>query len=297
MSKDFVTPTQVSEYAFPIPADYCLVLKAIHEASSLREAAILLDMDAGALARKVQKIATDFGLFYKVDNRWMLTEPGLRMVSWVGESLSIQKKLLALRQVCRITTTNWLLEKMLLANHKNIIEQTGNQYQLSYLSTANSLEAEVLGGRTEFAISLHSPYSPEICYKRICKVNWNLIFPASIDKSEFAGKSLEQITALISQKLEPINVKGFEHDLQPNASLQRGLEVDDHATLLKAVEKGLGWGIVPEMLLDGTSDTVGRLELGQDAKQTVNIWWIRSRKDLGQLAEFLSASMKLVVLQ
>jgi DNA-binding transcriptional LysR family regulator len=282
---------------FPIDPDECVVLKAIRDSNSLREAAFLLNCDPAGLARRVQKISKQTGYLQKVSNHWRVTSRGLDLVIWVEESIEAQKKILAFKQTLRIASTTWFSEEVVVPNLNALKNSIGEGTSFSFTVPEISFEQSLTHGIVDFVIVCHAPENPEIEHRQITKEEWIVIVPPTWEKI-FKDKK-DDAAILDALSLKPLlrhsslNLSSFmpitERQLDFTASF------DNLISIRACVREGLGWSIVPKLLVnrDLKDKKVIQLPYGlhvQDRK--VCVWWLRNRDSIKQKANKLSSAVK-----
>lgn len=269
-------------YNFLVPPEYCLILKALSDTPSLREAAKILEIDPGALARKIQKMSGDYGLAYKVDNRWVATQEGKKLVQWVDESIAIQKSILGLKPNYRISSYTWLAEQLLIPHFRDLKDQTQNSCHWSYQLVTGSLEDEVINSRTDYVIACQPPYDPGIASKRIAPDPWCIVIPPEW-RNDFSNLDEAACFALLQTK-PFVRVNGVDPedllDFIPSQIAE--LHVDGTIGVRSAVASGLGWSCLPQLALysDLRAGKSVRLPFNLKKRNDITLWWSRSRKDL-----------------
>lgn len=269
-------------YNFLVPPEYCLILKALSDTPSLREAAKILEIDPGALARKIQKMSGDYGLAYKVDNRWVATQEGKKLVQWVDESIAIQKSILGLKPNYRISSYTWLAEQLLIPHFRDLNVQTQNSCHWSYQLVTGSLEDEVINSRTDYVIACQPPYDPGIASKRIAPDPWCIVIPPEW-RNDFSNLDEASCFALLQTK-PFVRVNGVDPedllDFIPSQIAE--LHVDGIIGVRSAVASGLGWSCLPQLALysDLRAGKSVRLPFPLKKRNDITLWWSRSRKDL-----------------
>lgn len=274
---------------FPVPPEYCLILKALNDTSSLREAAIMLDHDPGALARKIQKISTEYSFVHKIENRWVLTEQGRRLVQWVDESAAIQHALLGGKPTFRIASYVWLTEQVLIPYFHTLDQKTADKYIWSFKVLFANFEKELLGSRVDFGFAAHAPFDPEISHKKLAGDYWCIIAPTSWE-DEMKGMSKDQIADYLKKK--PF-IRRDKYDIEEAVGFApqeiAHINVQGVPAIQTAVIHGHGWSCVPSIAV---KTSIARKDLFRVDYQLsefgeIYLWWLRSRKDLKEPAAIL----------
>lgn len=275
---------------FHIDPDYCLVIKALSEAGTLRGAAILLGTDPAHLTRKVQKISAQHDLIRKAGSKWILTESGRKLAQWVDESIVRQKVLLEQKPLLRVACYTWLAEQMLIPGFPRLNRITGNKMAWSFNVVADDLEKEIISGRTDYVITCHSPNDPLIAHKKFTPDPWYVVVPASW-KKEIGKKKGEELIAYLQAKpflrlanLNPDQTLGFAHKNQSE------LLIEGIIGVRAAVISGLGWSCLPgfSLITAFKNEEVLKLDLPSATKGDLSVWWLRSRKDAQDNVKALS---------
>jgi DNA-binding transcriptional LysR family regulator len=268
-----------------IPTEYGLILSAFSHAPSLRGTAILLNMDASGLARKFQKMASEYGLLQKTGNKWIITEKGTKLNRWYDESVARQKLVINERPVVRIASFAWLAEQHLIPNLSRLNKDLRSSYTWSFKTISSDLEQELVNNRSDFVITGHPPNDPLVGHKKIFSKNWVTIIPAAWEKQT---KDLSKSGLEVFLKTKPfvrLSSLNPEQILRFKPQQYADVAIDGVIGIRSAVAHGLGWSCVPAMSVSELVKhkkiiTLDGLTL---IKDDVSFWWLRSRKDLNPI--------------
>ena len=266
---------------FPIPPEYCLIVNAFSQATTLRQAALLLQTDPAGLVRKVQKISSEYGFLQKVGNRWVVTESGKRVAHWSEEFISGQKELIDQSPRFRMAAFSWLTEEMLIPQYPKLKSLNRSEMSWSFKMTPTDLEQELVNNRSDFVITGHAPNDPAVAHKKISRYPWVVIVPYSWKKNLAGFKENELIEFLNSKPfvrhagLNPAKLFQFVPETQSE------LVIDGVVGLRAAVVAELGWSAVPAMSVVSflKDKKLSKLEIPTSIVDEVSIWWLRARKD------------------
>lgn len=275
---------------FPIPAEYCLIIKALHETDSLREAARLLDMDPAHLTRKLQKIPEDLNLIRKNGNKWILTDLGKRLALWVDEGIQSQQLLLEEKPSLRIACYTWLAEQLLIPHFSKLNQTTHHKFNWAFNVVAANLEQEIITGRAEFVLTCHPPNDPLIAHKKFNPDPWLIVVPASWKKAVSKLKDEELIQFLQTKPFLKLSSVDSEHMLGFLPKKNSELIIDGVIGVRTAVIHDLGWSCLPSYSLTShlKNAEVIALDLPSATKGDLSIWWLRSRKDFSENVKIIS---------
>jgi DNA-binding transcriptional LysR family regulator len=275
---------------FTIPTEYCLIINAFNQTSSLRGAASLLGVDAPSLVRKVRKISLEFGYLEKAGNRWIVTESGRRVAQWTDEMIQSQSEMAQIKSSIRISSFAWLAEEMLIPNYPHLKILLKKDQTCTFKTTAANLEQELLQSRTDIVIQGHAPNDPTISYKKISSYNWVVVAPYSWKKS-ISNLSHIELIKFMNKKpfirylnLNPENLLKFSPNTMAN------ITVDGVIGIRSAVVSGEGWSVLPAMSVHKyiKDKKMISLEIDTHIKDEVSVWWVRSRKDLTESVKLLT---------
>lgn len=238
----------------------------------------MLGCDPAGLARRVQLISSNYGFLQKVNNRWQVTARGLDLVAWTESSIQSQKKILSAKSSLRIATTMWFSEEVLVPNLKSLREHLGSKSQLSLSVPSKSFELSLIDGSVDFVIVCHPPENPEIEHKQLIHEDWVLIAPKEWKKDLRSGKVIEQLKELPFIRHQQINEDIFLKDF--GELTDSGITIDNLIGIRSAVTNGLGWSVVPRLLVNRHIKEGKLLDIPyelsiQDRK--VCLWWLRNR--------------------
>lgn len=266
---------------YPIPPEYCLIISAFRQKGTLRGTALYLNTDPATLVRKFQKIASEYDLLLKSNNKWVITEKGHRIAQWLEESVSAQKLTLDEKPKIRIASFSWLAEQKMIPHFSEFESATNYKYNWLFKTLSSDLEQELISGRSEFVITGHAPNDPLVAFKKVSSYDWKVIIPSEWRKEVRSLKGDKLIEYLQTKPfvrltaINPINILNFE--VQNIFSLH----IDGVIGIRSAVSSGLGWSCVPAMsafeLLN--DEKILDLDIKTMTTDHISLWWLRSRKD------------------
>lgn len=276
--------------SFPVSPEDCLILRAVHQSASLREAARALGCDAAGLLRKVQRIADEAGVLRKVDGKWRLTDSGVLLVGWVEESILSQKNLLERERTLRLSCYLWMAEQFVLPALKDLITRLPEGAGVQVCGTDSDFEGELLRGKTDFVIACHPPHDPLIAHKNIAPEEWVVLAPA-----EWARRG--RLKHVDDVKDRPfVRHKDMNPDLlmPMEDGLAEGLVVDSHIGVRAAVVNGLGWSFLPRVVGREAVKSGHAVELAHDFRmdRVLSVWWLRHVRHAKNLAPAVCAWAK-----
>jgi DNA-binding transcriptional LysR family regulator len=267
-----------------IPPDDCLILKAFKETESLREAAHALKCDPAGLTRRVQHISSEYGFIQKVNNRWQLTSEGIDLVAWTNASIQAQKKILSGKSSLRIASTMWMSEVALVPQFTKLRKSFENEKTISFSVPSKSFEAALIEGSVDFVIACHPPENPEIEHKKICNENWAIIAPASW-KLKF-HTNIEELKNFAFIRHSEMNTDLFIPEFSQERK-EADLMIDNLIGIRSAVMAGLGWSIVPKILVAEIIKNSKLTEISYNFTMNdrkVCLWWLRNRYESRKVA-------------
>lgn len=264
---------------FEISSEDCMILKAFKEASSLREASRLLGCDPAGLARRVQFISSQYGFLQKIENRWHLTSRGVDLVAWAEASIQSQKKVLQANSSLRIGAPNWFSEEFLIPRAHQFAKYFESKAVIDFSTPPQGFERALIEGSVDFVIACHPPETPEIEHKKLFDEEWVVIAP-QYWKSK-SKDSLSEILKMPFVRHTAINLDLFIPEAEN--VVEAATKTDNLIGIRAAVAAGLGWSIVPKILVSSflhdkkVSVWPHNLKV-QDRK--VCVWWLRNRFEL-----------------
>lgn len=282
---------------FLVSSDDCLILKAFKDTSSLREAAAKLKCDPAGLARRVQLISSQHGFLQKVNNRWQLTSKGLELVAWTEASLQSQARLLQQEAKFRLATTMWFSEEVLLPYFLEFKKNLNPQSQFLLTVPQKSFELSLQDGSVDCVIACHPPETPDIEHKQVMAEKWAVVIPKSWQKN-FKLRKDQIIRELARHPF--IRHSDINEDLlapQIQIETESGLVIDHLIGVRAAVVQGLGWSIVPRLLVARSIDSQELIELPIELNvkdRKVCVWWLRNRMDVRLEANKIAQWIRLV---
>lgn len=274
---------------FIISPDDCLILKAFKEAHSLREAAQVLNCDPAGLLRKVQRISDEHGHLQKINGRWALTSSGKILVAWVEESMEAQKKLLLGKSSLRISSTSWMIEQFLIPNLLRLKEKISPETNIDLSIPNKRLESHLTEGGCDYVIVCHPPEDPAVAHKQLFKEEWVVIVPGQWkEKGRTLNLSdLEKRPFIRHDQLNP-DLFGFNSSKLGSMTM---LTVDNLIAVRSAVEAGIGWSVVPVILVAKLikDKKVLTVDHSIDMDRKLCLWWPRHRSDLKKQANLIGS--------
>lgn len=280
---------------FPIRPEDCLILKALKDSKSLREAALLLGCDPAGLARRVQQISADHGFLQKVENRWVVTERGFDLIAWAESSIQSQKKILNAKSSLRIGTTMWFSEEVLIPLSLTAKNFLGDKTKISITVPSKDFELSLIDGSVDFVIVCHPPENPEIEHRQVADEKWVIIAPKAWQK---------ELKLKDEKLLEELKIRPFIRHSEMNPDLfipgmsellEAGVSIDHLIGIRKAVSEGLGWSLVPKILVQHHLKDQKIIELSYEIPirdRKVCVWWLRHRTESKKISGRVSAWVK-----
>ncbi len=264
---------------FIISPEDCLILRAFKDASSLRDAAKVLNCDPAGLLRKVQRISEDHGFLQKMNGRWTLTSSGKSMAAWVEESIATQKKLLMGNSTLRISSTTWLLEQFLIPNIKDLKLKMSPETSFQFSTPQVGFESHLLEGSCDYVIVCHPPEDPAIAHKQLFKEEWIVVAPVSWREKNnaLAFNSILKRPFIRHGKLNP-DLFGLN---SAELSAITSITADNLISVRASVKEGEGWSVVPKMLVSDLlkSKKILQIDYPIEMDRKLCLWWLRSRSD------------------
>jgi len=271
-------------------------LIALHEASSLREAARSLECDPAGLHRRARRLSTQ-NLLRKVRGKWMLTERGQMLMAWTRESILSQKRLLTSRQTVRICSTTWLAERVLIPRLPELLKLTGSRCGgFEFSVPGRGFEKTLLEGNADFALTCHPPEDPAIAHRQICPEVWVAVVKKRLLKSRanVTMADLRGLPYVHHRKMNP-GVFSFRNRETTLPWEERPtLTTDNLIGVRAAVVAGLGWSFVPQALVaeeirSGVLAAIEvELEQGRKMDRKICLWWMRESDSARTLAPTLA---------
>lgn len=260
---------------YPISPEDCLILLAVKESTSLREAARTLNCDPAGLLRKVQRLSKDYGLLQKIHGRWALTSQALPLVVWTQESILSQKKALRGERTLRIASTTWFAERVLIP-HLNSFTKSGDRTTFQFLVPDKNFEQTLMEGDCDFVVVCHPPENPAIGYKQILKEPWSVVVAPKLLSQKRGTLLLQDLHKIPFVRHKDVNPMAlFPEDL--NLEMSASLTIDNLVGIRSAVIHGLGWSFVPTALV-GEELAKGELkQIGDryELDRKICLWWLR----------------------
>jgi DNA-binding transcriptional LysR family regulator len=276
-----------------------LVVRAIHQSKSLREAAHVLGCDVGGLFRKVKRIADDHALLYKLDGKWSLTPKGLILLSWIEETIQSQQKALQAKTNLRLASTMWFSEQVLVPQLKMIRDLIPGLDQIHISVPQIGFEESLKKGESDFVVVCHAPYDPAVAYKKLSTEDWITVAPKKYEKS-LSGKSKSEVISFLISKSFICHNK-----LHPNSALNDvqienlpTFYIDNLIGVRSSVINNLGWSVVPRILVQEALENNKVIEIKSvppSIQNPVCLWWLRERNDLKKTASILEQHFKVAL--
>lgn len=274
---------------FEISSEDCMIVLQFQSGASLREVAARIKQDPSALARRVQRIASEHAVLVKVKGRWQLTERGYRLCEWTQDCLISQKRALERRPRIRLASTMGLSEKLITPGFEALDNGTGSRFDWIVVVPKDSLEGDLLAGRCDLVIACHAPTDPGIAHKKSAKEEWVIAMPASW-KNELSlkgqaldvwGGRLKGRPYIRHQDIDPQSYLSF-----PVEELSHRLMYDHIIGVRAAVAAGLGWSVLPLWLVaeDVRLKKIHSLDLPSSVStHHICLWWMRDRSEIKSL--------------
>ncbi len=250
--------------------DKLRVFHAAAEAGSFTHAAETLRLSQSAISRQVSALEHDVGvpLFNRHARGLVLTEQGEMLYRTTHDVMvkleAIKSRLTEAKDqpsgVLRVTTTvglgtGWLTERL-----PEFIELFPD-IQLQ-LVLANE-ELDLTMRQADCAIRLRQPQQPDLIQRRLFTVHFHLFAsPAYINRygkpnaiSELRDHRMVTFGLPVPAHLSELNWLETLEDMD-NARRAPSLQINDISSIKRAVERGAGIAILPDYMVDKTSELV-----------------------------------------
>jgi DNA-binding transcriptional LysR family regulator len=271
-------------------------LIAIHEASSLREAARSLGCDPAGLHRRARRLSAQ-SLLRKVSGQWVLTERGRILMAWTRASILSQRRLLMSDETVRICSTTWLAERALiprLPELTKLIDPRCGRFEFSV--PVRTFEKTLLEGNADFVLACHPPEDPAIAHRMICPEVWVAVVRRRSLKSRarMTIEDLGKLPYIQHRKMNPGVFTFREDERAPELEGRSSFSTDNLIGVRAAVVAGLGWSFVPQALVadeirSGRLEALEvELEAGRKMDRKICLWWLRESEAARALAPALT---------
>jgi len=277
---------------YPISPEDCLILRAFKSVKSLREAAQVLNCDPAGLTRKVSQISRQYGLIQKVENRWKLTAKGIDIVAWTEASILSQKQVFNDRGQCRIASTMWLNEVLLIPHFRSLDSLFDSKTSFSFHVPENSFEKNLIEGSADFAIVCHAPETPEIEHRRIITEEWIVAVPKSYDLKKI--KSIDHLCKKTFIRHSQLNTDLFIENLA-HKLMNESMMIDHIIGIRAAMLEGLGWSIVPKISIKTLLEKGELKEFSiqiNTSDRHICLWWLRHNRQAMKAAPKIQSWLK-----
>lgn len=279
---------------FLISPEDGLILIAIKQSPSLREASRQLSCDPAGLLRKVQRLAEDHQLIIKRNGRWGLTPSGELLADWTRQSILSQKKLLNSSSVLRMASTMWFAEQALIPRYKTLKKILPDLQQIHFkTSSGKDLEHFLLQGDADVVTACHAPENPLIAHKVVSSELWVAAFSPDVVSSSKKVTQLKQLFDVPYLRHMDLNPEILAAGVYEELNISN-LAFDNLIGLRAALREGLGWSFVPSILIheDLKSGRLMGLDHPNATHQKVCIWWLRNnqfaKEKISKLSQWLN---------
>lgn len=267
---------------FVISTEDCLVLKALKDSSSLREAAKRLNCDPAGIARRIRKIADSHHLVQKIDGRWKLTQQGLELVKWTERSIQSQAQAVYGKESVRLACATWFANSLVYPRINTLIKSFENEVSFKISTYHHDIEKSLIGGELDFVICCHPPFAPEISHKRIFPEKWRIVVPSSW-KQDLIKKSDTEILNYLGTrpfvKHEDLNLDFFLPELVTDRK-ESPITVDNVLAVKDLIQQEIGWSIFPEIVFYNEKPKSDFLLLDypiHTKDRYICLWWSRDQ--------------------
>ncbi len=279
---------------YAIPPDDCLVLLALKDSASLREAARRLSCDPAGLMRKVQRLAQEHGLLQKVRGKWSLTENAQGLIAWTQESILSQKRVLLAEKFVRIASTTWFAERVLIPELPHLSKYFSDKPNIQLSVPEHGFERALAEGDCDFVVACHPPENPVIAHKQIMKESWSIVASGDLASGRKRGQKLtlldlKDIPFIRHSDANPMAL--FPEELP--FEIRFSLSIDNLVGIRAAVLHGLGWSLVPTALVSEEIESLRLEQIGDrfELDRKICLWWLRgsieSKKRLSPISSWV----------
>ena len=272
---------------YQIDPQDCLLLYAIHQSGSIKNASLLLKKDPSVILKRVQKISQETSLIEKMNGTWSLTEKGKKLALWAKEMQLSQTNVLEAPSLLRLGAVSFFIERVLCPQlTKAPFKEISQSHTLEVLCPPEGLEASILKGTVDIAFACGRPNDPQIGFKKVCDERWSVVCsPKMLQKIE-AKRPEDRFRLLLEQPflrhkaLVPEDMLKIERN-----KIKTILTFDTVGALRSSAINGQGWTLLPmasvydELQDKRLVDLSGSLQLNLK-KDFLGIWWLKENKSV-----------------
>lgn len=272
---------------YQIDPQDCLLLYAIYQSGSIKNASLLLKKDPSVILKRVQKISQETALIEKMNGTWTLTEKGKKLAMWAKDMQLTQQNVLDAPTMLRLGAQTFFIDRILCPQlTKSPFKEIAQTHKLEVLSPAAGLEASLLKGTVDIAFACGRPTDPQIGFKKVCDERWSLICTPKMaqkiegKKPEDRLKKLLDLPFLRHKSLIPEDMLKIERN-----KIKTLLTFDTVGGLRSAAANGLGWTMLPMASIYDELKEGKLLDLSESLqlnlkKDFLGIWWLKENKSV-----------------
>lgn len=267
---------------FIISTEDCLVLKALKDSASLREAAKRLHCDPAGIARRIRNIADNHHLVQKIDGHWKLTQQGLELVKWTERSIQSQAEAIYGKENIRLACASWFASSLVYPRINSLIESFENKVSFKISTYHHEIEKSLMGGELDFVICCHAPFAPEIAHKKVFPEQWRIVVPKNWRK-DLIKKNKDQILSYLESRPfvrhADLNLDFFLPELSTDRK-ESPIIVDNVLAVKDLIQQEVGWSIFPEIVFNNEKSDSDFYLLDypiHTKDRFICIWWSRDQ--------------------
>jgi DNA-binding transcriptional LysR family regulator len=274
---------------FHLSSDECELLLAFEKAKSLEKLAALVNRDASAVSRRLQRVAQKSPVVEKIGNRWRLTPLGLQVNRWTEEALSQQAKALSQKTEIKLGASRIFAGKV-LARHLPEFQNALNGFTISIVSLDAPLEPHLLNGTIDVAFTCGRPQDPVISHKRLVRERY-----VAVASKEFVSKYRPKGNVIYNLPFIAFrNTSGLYPFGQEVSKAKNTVAIfNDPVSLFEAVCNGFGWSILPYFAVKTNLEKLAVIPGIEIEAATYGVWWLRNRKSLQEVVGFAVEWLKM----
>lgn len=259
---------------FPLSSEELKLIILIDEFNSVKAVAAKLGRDQTTISRQIQALAAKHPVLDKSKGSWLLSALGKELAQYGRRILVEQKQILGHQKLIRIGTTKEFSEWVLSPLIHQFIKESNNSYQVQIITQYPQLEAALLDGKIDIALTCGRPIDPVIKFTNIASYPLCCVYNQKV-KAKDNNQILISTPAVEHTSL---TINRFFPDL--NDSINIMAQFDHVAGIRAAIKSGLGWGILPSYCVkqDLKNKNLYEIEIPEIEKFSENfsIWSIRS---------------------
>lgn len=262
---------------FALDSDEATLLLEYEKSESIAQVAKAFQRDPSVISRSLKNLAEKLPVLEKAGGKWVVTELGSKFNSWTTEAILSQQNILNQRIQLKIASTREFAGRYLIGSVEELFPS--DKFHIHIVTFDGNSEQLLLNGQVDFVFDCGKPYDPQIAFKRPAVEEMSLVVSKEFKRLHKVKKA-EDLTHLPHTHYSRNNLARLY--AMTKDQIKIAISLNDIALVREALQKSLGWGLLPTYTVKKELKDKSLVEVPQSGKwkqspYQFGLWWNRDK--------------------